>query len=203
MARGGARLGAGRPGYKVKAEQLQRIDVRDWSRRKLLALERSFTWSWNRGGERTGSISVNVYPPNAVSLVYTATGNERAWDINDRVRLIYKPCNFGGSRPWFECPRCTRQVAVLYLRAGRFACRHCQRVAYSSQAEDAVTRTWRQQRRIEETVGENWQRPSGMRQRTYARLLDRLEDCQQKRDTAFCVAAAGLLRRIGVRDLLL
>ena len=200
MAKGGARLGAGRRGYKVKAEQLQRIDVRDWARRNLLAAERSLTWSWNRGGERRGSISVNVYPKSAVSLVYTVAGNDGPQDISDRVRLIYKPCNFGGSRPWFECPRCVRQVAVLYQRAGRFACRLCQRVAYSSQAEDAMTRTWRQQRRIEETIGEDWQRPSGMRHRTYARLLDRLEDCQQKRDEAFCVTAARLQLRIGVRE---
>lgn len=66
-----------------------------------------------------------------------------------------------------------------------------------------MTRTWRQQWRIEETVGEDWQRPIGMRHRTYARLLDRLEVCQQKRDEAFCVAASGLLRRIGVRNVAL
>ena len=66
-----------------------------------------------------------------------------------------------------------------------------------------MARTWRQQRRIEESIGEEWLRLNGMRHRTCARLLDRLEVCQQKRDAAFCVAAAGLLRRIGVRDLLL
>jgi hypothetical protein len=108
------------------------------------------------------------------------------------VDLIYKPCNFGGARPWFQCPRCARQVAQLYMRAGRFACRHCQRVAYSSQAEDVLDRTWRKQQRLEAKLGEYWRRPKGMRQRTYERLLDGVRDCEERREAAFCVAAARL-----------
>lgn len=193
MAKGGARSGAGRPGYKVKGEQLKRIDIRDLSRRKLLAKASSFTWSWNRGGEPTGSISISVYPQQAVNLIYTMTDNGQACDINDRVSLIQRPCHFGGERSWFRCPRCSRQVSTLYLRGGRFACRHCQRVAYSSQSEDMMARTLRKQRQIEATIGEDWQRPSGMRQRTYERLLDQLVVCEQKRDEAFCVPVARLV----------
>ena len=193
MSKGSARFGAGRPGYKVKSEQLQWIGVRDLSRRQLLNRQSSFTWSWSRGGEATGSISVNVYPQCAASLVYTVTDDAGAHNINDRLSLIYKPCNFGGERPWFQCPRCTRKVAMLYLRGGRFACRRCQRVSYRSQAEDVMSRAWRKQRWIEETIGEDWQRPSGMRQHTHARLLDQLADCQQKQDTVFCISAGRLL----------
>lgn len=193
MAKGGSRYGAGRPGYRLKAEQLQRIDVRIWARGGLLSLERSFSWSWNRGGEPSGSISVQVKPQSAVNLVYTATIQQRTQHINERVNLTYWPCRFGGQRPWFVCPRCAREVALLYMRAGRFACRHCQRVAYSSQSEDAMDRTWREQRRIEEKLGSDWQRPKGMRQRTYELLMDKLADCEMRREQAFCVAAARLL----------
>lgn len=42
-------------------------------------------------------------------------------------------------------------------------------------------------------LGEDWQRPKGMRQRTFDRLIDRLADCELRRDEAFCVAAARLL----------
>jgi hypothetical protein len=192
MAKGGSRYGAGRPAYKVKGEQLQRIDVRIWARKGLLTGNRFFSWSWNRGGEPTGSIGVNVTSQSAVTLDYSLTYDGERRSISERVELIYKPCNFGGARPWFECPRCARLVAVLFMRSGRFACRHCQRVAYSSQSEDVMARTWRAQRRIEERVGEGWQRPKGMRRRTYERLLDGLEDCRQRRDEAFFMAAGKL-----------
>jgi hypothetical protein len=59
-----------------------------------------------------------------------------------------------------------------------------------------MARTWREQQRIEEKIGDDWQRPKGMRQRTYERLLDRLADCELRRDQAFCVAAARLLGRM-------
>jgi hypothetical protein len=100
------------------------------------------------------------------------------------VAWTYKPCNFGGARPWFQCPRCARQVAQLYMRAGRFACRHCQRVAYSSQAEDVLDRTWRKQQRLEAKLGEYWRRPKGMRLRTYERLIDGVADCDERREAA-------------------
>lgn len=192
MAKGGARFGAGRPAYKVKGEQLQRVDVRDWHRRGYLAGGSSFTWSWNRGGEPTGSIGVRVTPQSAVTLDYSLTYDGERRSISERVALIYKPCHFGGARPWFQCPRCARLVAQLYIRGGRFACRHCQRVAYSSQAEGDMARAWRKQRRLEAKLADDWQRPKGMRQKTYERLIDRLADCEQRRDEVFCVAAARL-----------
>lgn len=192
MAKGGSRFGAGRPGYKVKGEQLHRVDVRVWARQGLLSRARAFSWSWNRGGEPTGNIGVSVMPGSSVNLTYAVTIHKITQQVDDRVALIYKPCNFGGARPWFQCPRCARQVAVLYMRSGRFACRHCQRVAYSSQSEDEMDRMWRKQQGIEARLGENWQRPKGMRQRTYERLRDRLRDCEMKREEALYVVAARL-----------
>lgn len=201
MSRGGMRYGAGRPSSKLKAEHLLRVEIGRWHRGGYLHAGRSFTWSWHHSDEPTGNIGVVVHGADSLALQYMVGSDDQRRDASQTIRLAHTACNYGKSRPWFVCPVCQRRAGVLYMRAGRFACRHCQRVAYSSQAEDAMTRTWRLQRRIEETIGEDWQRPSGMRHRTYARLLNQLEACQQKRDAAFCVAAAGLLRRIGVRDL--
>jgi hypothetical protein len=192
MGQGGARYGAGRPAYRAKGEQLQRVDVRIWARQGYLSRARAFSWTWNRGGEPTGSIGVTVHPQSAVNLAYTVTNHNITQQINDRVALIYKPCNFGGARPWFQCPRCARQVAQLYMRAGRFACRHCQRVAYSSQAEDVLDRTWRKQQRLEAKLGEYWQRPKGMRLSTYERLRDALWQCEKIRDEAMLSAITRL-----------
>jgi hypothetical protein len=193
MAKGGARLGAGRPAYKVKGEQLQRIDVRIWARRGMLKGPGWFTWSWSRGGEPTGSIGARVDSTTAVTLQYTATIQGDRRDVSERVAIEQVPCNFGGTRPWFCCTRCARQVAVLYLRGGRFACRHCQRLTYSSQSEDLLDRTWSKQRKIEARLGENWQRPKGMRQRTYERLWESLMDCERLRDEAFSVVVQRFL----------
>lgn len=199
MAKGGQRWGAGRPGYRVKGEQLKRVDVRMWAKRGYLSRACTFSWSWSRDGESSGSIGIKVESPSALSLQYTVTINGEQRSINDRVALLHAPCNLGGTRPWFSCPRCARPVAMLYMRSGRFACRHCQRVAYSSQSEDVLGRTWLKQRKLEARLGDDWQRPKGMRYATYERLIDRLHDCEVQRDTAFC-ERVGRLFGIGGLD---
>ena len=199
MGTGGMRYGAGRPGYRAKAEQLHRVDVREWARRGYLRGACSFSWNWTRDGESTGSIGVHVHSPDVMTLRYTLTQNDVRRDVVDRVCIARTACPFGGTRPWFNCTRCARRVAVLYLRNGGFACRHCQRVAYSSQSDDALDRLWRKQTKIEARLAEHWQRPKGMRQLTYARLMDKLTDCEARRDDAFEAVAARLFGLAGLR----
>lgn len=52
---------------------------------------------------------------------------------------------------------------------------------------------WRKQSKIESGLGANWQRPRGMRQNTYKRLMAALLACEERRESAFCVAAARLM----------
>lgn len=198
MAKGGQRWGAGRPGYRVKGEQLKRVDIRRWAKLGYLSRARAFSWGWSIDGESTGSIGIVVQSSTALSLQYTLTTDGEQRIIKDTVALLHAPCNLGGTRPWFSCPLCARPVAVLYMRAGRFACRHCQRVAYSSQSEDVMGRTWLKQRKVEARLGDNWQRPKGMRIATYERLMDRLHDCEERREMAFC-ERVGRLFGFGVK----
>lgn len=185
MSRGGARWGAGRPGHKAIGEQLQRVDVRLWARRGDLSKPGHFVWTWRRGEERAGSVSVWVNSPQSVTLKYVLTVNGNQQTVSNHIGLDHVPCRFGGTRPWFTCPCCARRVALLYLHRGRFACRHCQRVAYASQSEDEMARMWRKQSRLEARLGDHWTRPKGMRQRTYQRLFDAMLDCEQRREMAF------------------
>jgi hypothetical protein len=187
MSKGGARYGAGRPGYKVKAEHLCRVDVREWARRGYLRGACAFSWSWQRGGEPAGSIGVCVHGPDALTLAYTATVGDVRRDVTERLTMVNTPCAYGGARPWFKCPCCARRVAMLYLRGGRFACRLCKRVAYSSQSDDALDRLWRRQDKIEKRLAPHWQRPKGMRHHTYARLWAGLMDCEARRDDALAL----------------
>lgn len=193
MSRGGARWGAGRPGFKAIGENLQRVDVRLWARRGYLDRPMSFVWSWNRGGEPAGSVSVSVTPRESVTLTYVMTVDERKRTHTANIGLAYVPCPLGGTRPWFRCPNCGRRVGLLYLRHRRFACRHCQEVAYASQSEDELDRMWRKQSKIEARLREGWRRPKGMRQATFTRLIKAAITCEERRDEALAVFAERLL----------
>lgn len=186
MARGGWRYGAGRPGWHVKAEHCLKLDVRDLARRQLLAGS-SFTWTWteNETGIVRGNIGITTYGSTA-RLNYALNGTS----MQQSMMIERTGCNYGGVRPWFRCPRCNHRVAVLFFRSG-FACRKCNRVAYSSQAEDAMGRSWLRQRKLERRLGEHWARPKGMHQATRARVLDGIFQCEQLRDEAL---AAYMLR---------
>ncbi|HRD95851.1 MAG TPA: hypothetical protein PLA97_05550 [Rubrivivax sp.] len=141
----------------------------------------SFGWHWtDQGtGEDRGSIGITVLG-NEIRLDFTSSGEA----VHQRVPIERTRCHYGGMRPWFHCPRCQRRVAVLFLRNGRFMCRHCGRVAYSSQSDDLIGKTWRREQRLESRLGPNWTRPKGMHLRTYERIIDAILVCQRERDGA-------------------
>lgn len=93
------------------------------------------------------------------------------------------------------------RVAVLFLRAARFACRRCQRVAYGSQSEDLCGRTWRKQAKAEAKLGPTWTRPKGMHNATRERLLAIIWECDERRDAALsCYLEAMMRRHPGLRE---
>lgn len=192
MGRGGSRYGAGRPAWHVKAEHCLRLDVRELARRKMLA-GGFYAWRWSNShtGEEVGSIGITTGAGHA-RLNYSHNGQS----INDDVRIVETACNYGGTRPWFMCPRCSRRVAVLYLRSGRFMCRHCGRVVYASQADDVIGRAWRRQAKLEAHLGDNWRRPKGMHRATRERLVECIFDCERVRDDALY----GFMQRRGLLD---
>ena len=96
-----------------------------------------------------------------------------------RVWIRYTHPHFGGQRPWLICPAlgCGRRVAVLYL-AGRYtACRHCYRLAYSSQTESRWDRARRAADKIAARLEEDKKgylvKPKRMRWATFERLCAR------------------------------
>lgn len=184
------RCGAGRPGWRPKAEACLRLDVREFARRKLLESS-AFSWHWTNTetGKQVASIGARIEGP-AVRLDY-AVNNQ---PVGELVRVTSTPCGFGGSRPWFACPRCERRVAVLFMRGGRFVCRRCAGVVYTSQSEDAIGRSWRRQRKLERRLGEDWRRPKGMHHRTRDRLLERVFACEELREEAI----ARYMHRLGL-----
>ena len=71
MGTGGMRYGAGRPGWKRKAEQSMAFDVRQIAKKGLLR-PGAFSWHWsNNYGEHVGSVGVRVAgDPERVTLSY-------------------------------------------------------------------------------------------------------------------------------------
>ena len=186
MGTGGMRYGAGRPGWHGKVEQHRSIDVRRFQREDML---RPGWWSWQWKDAITGEVQSSIGISgghDTITLQYVI--EERS--INEPIAITRTACNYGKSRPWFSCPRCTSRVAKLYLRGGRFACRKCQRLVYSSQSEDLMGRAWRLQHRLEDRLGPNWTRLKGMHDSTRAKLLARIWDLEQIRDDALEVFMA-------------
>ena len=168
MGTGGTRCGAGRPGYRLKAEHTLKVDIRVWHKRRLLWVGGTNTWSWSRGGESAGSIRFTVNADN-IRLTYSVNGQ----DASQTIRTTTTSCRYGGARTWFECPVCRGRCAVLFMRAGRFACRQCQRVSYSSQsgsAHDRANTRYHQLAALIEAGKPKWQRWA-----TFNRLEDRFE----------------------------
>ena len=192
MGTGGSRSGAGRPALHVKAEHCLQLDARRWHRENSLRPGCVGSWHWtNRDtGMERASNSFRT-DEGSVTLRYSVDGKP----CSQTVRLSESACNYGGARPWFVCPIRGERVAVLYLRAGRFACRDCQRIAYASQSDDQCARMWRRQRKAEAKLGPNWARPKGMHEATRERLLSIIFDCEEVRDGALADYMTGMMRR--------
>lgn len=188
MPKGGWRWNAGRPGWKHQAEQSFRLDIRELRRHGRLEPGTAFSWHWSRGGEPAGSIGVRVETGRLV-LRYTWTpSGGAATDVECPIGIVETPCHYGGTRPWFVCPRCGGRCAVVYFGGRVYACRKCLDIAYASQSEDQTARLWRKQRKIERKLsggaGEwnRWQKPKGMHQATFDRLRQQVYECESERE---------------------
>jgi len=186
MAKGGSRCGAGRPGWYGKVEHCRSLDVRRLQREDML---KAGSWSWEWRDTETQKVlsSIGIIGDTShITLSYSA-GNQT---VCDRIDITRTPCGLGGTRAWFQCPKCCARVAKIHLRRGRFACRHCHRLVYTSQSEDAIGRIWRQQCKTEAKLAPNWKRPKHMHHRTHQRLVERLFRLEAEREHAFALTVA-------------
>ncbi|MGH9816034.1 MAG: hypothetical protein ACRD6I_08155, partial [Candidatus Acidiferrales bacterium] len=165
-------------GARDTVEDYHALDVRRFEGAGMLTPGRSAGWQWTRDGEQVASIQVRA-EHDRVTLIYRHRSGGAEWmDEQYPVRIVRTRCKLGGSRAWFICPAvgCGRRVAILY-GGGIFACRHCYRLAYSSQRETADDRAARRADKIRERLswepgilnGNGW-KPKGMRWRTFERL---------------------------------
>lgn len=196
MAKGGSRLGAGRPGHRLKAEATKRIDIRRWHRGGDLKAGKAFNWAWTRDGVATGNIHV-VVEAGAVRLIYSIRDHADQWrDASQTVTIATTPCHYGGSRPWFTCPICCDRAGVLYLRAGRFACRRCNRIAYQSQSGSERDRICKRYHRLADKLESG--KPKWQRWATFNKLEDRFDRVTEQFNCSLAnrLAAMGFLEML-------
>ena len=102
------------------------------------------------------------------------------------IQLSKTACHYGGYRYWFNCPSCSKRTSVLYC-AGTYVCRHCIGANYSSQLQTKTDRIYSKLNAIRIRLG--WQvgiihgigeRPKGMHQSTFNKLLKEYQQLEQK-----------------------
>jgi cytosine/adenosine deaminase-related metal-dependent hydrolase len=126
-------------------------------------------------------------------------------------------CRLGGGRPYFICPGivngniCSRWVTKLYGADTHFLCRHCYRLAYSSQRENRSDRALRRANKLRMRLGGEPgmvsafpPRPKSMHYQTYKRLQSAAANAEILAQERLVVAVARLLpgsdRRNGRRS---
>jgi hypothetical protein len=166
-------FGSGRQHGKKCVDNVRRLDVRPLQRQTQLYAGNRFALTWGRGSERTLHIEVGA---DSVTLSHWTRLADGDWEeIAYRVDLSWTACTYGGCRAWWLCPAsgCGRRVAVLY-DGSKFACRHCQRLAYRSQRETEDQRALRMANNLRAKLGwvrgiinDDGVKPKGMHWRTY------------------------------------
>ena len=169
MARGGMRYGAGRRREHERVEDFRSIDVRRFSRAGMLQ-PGQWTWSWRDPDTQDRRAWITVEGgEREIWLVYRVNGRP----FNTRVEIDRTACGFGGSRPWFRCPRCGERAAILYGALSGFACRRCCGLVYSIQSANELSAAWQRSRKVGDRLGPDWSRPKGMHYKTAQRMQER------------------------------
>jgi len=184
-------FGRGRPGWRPVGEHMLRLDVRQLYRKGWLRPGCMFSLRWTRNDNPAGSIGVTT-GSDAIRLRYTHTRDGQSETMDYAVALDRTPCNYGGTRTWFLCPRCGRRVAVLYGKKW-FWCRHCYGIAYAVENEDKLSRMLRHLNKLRERVqaraGMAYSvtfKPKGMHQQTFDRIRWEIEELEE----SVCLAEA-------------
>lgn len=145
----------------------------------------AFAWQeWTNGrGEVIGSIQTCMNAArDTLTLIYSVREDEGEWKpIREAITLEATSCNYGGKRLWLTCPGCHSRRRVLYSLGGRFRCRQCHDLAYTSTREDDHERSIRRMNRLQKRLGTSKtglfhipEKPRGMHWNTYERIVREL-----------------------------
>lgn len=179
-----------------------RLDVNVVRRRGCLTPGWSGPWGWTWSSGERSSIGIETRN-DGVTLRFTVRINDGEPErIVQNVSVAWEPCRFGGERPFWLCPTCSRRVAVLY-GTHTFQCRTCNRLTYSSQRERDPDRAQRRANKIrqrlggEPGLGQTPRRPPRMHRRTYDRLMEQVFEADDETEDYAEVLLARIERSAG------
>ena len=200
-------FGSGRPSGsgRTKVETCRSIDVNRLHKLGCLRADWTGGLQWTRDGDQVASINLRA-EADWLHLSYRVRVGGGDWeDIAETVRIVRVPCRFGGARPYFLCSglingvACGRRVVKLHGPGRYFLCRHCYRLAHTSQSEGAWDRTLRRASKIRQRLGGEPgtaapfpPKPKGMWRRTYQRLCERSLEAEMRADEGFVIRAERL-----------
>lgn len=113
------------------------------------------------------------------------------------AELEWRPCHFGGYRPYFKCPRCQGRCCILYRcrvdgkSAGSYGCQKCLGMVHPVENEGKLERAVRRNNKAFKRQGYDPTQPEGkplwMRWPTWRRLSEEVAEsvkarfeCQEK-----------------------
>jgi hypothetical protein len=185
-------------------EEFRRIDIRYFKQAGLLQEGCTGLLSWSIQGETTGAVNFQM-KQEFLLLNYRSRKNDQAWrNINTRVEFDRTHCHYGGERKWFLCPQCCRRALILCLVGDHFLCRLCAKSPYGSQRETVMDRKARKARKIRKQLGVemdlerpifDFDRPKGMHQRTFKRLVENENIAQRIYSAHFNEKVCRLLKK--------
>lgn len=194
-------INSGRAGTKRSTDSMHALDIRKIARAGLLVSGGTLTWQWTRGGNVLASIGGIVDSTTSVTLHYHTRKHGGEWqDKRYQVMVEWTACNFGGERPWWNCPCCARRVGVLW-GGTTYACRQCHKLAYQSTRNTSESQAFARADKVRRQLG--WcagiafppgDKPKGMHQQTYERWLLRYYDLSNQ---AVGASSASLDRMMG------
>ena len=196
---------------RSRAPRTHVLDVRWLARQGYLAPDTSgvYAVAWSRGDRPAGDILVrsDADRPGELVLDYRTRRYEgEPWaPVRENIPLDRTPCPYGGDRVWFRCPGCFGRRAVLYAVGGRFRCRACHDLAYSSTREGEADRHRRRADELRRRIGckpgifSVPRKPKGMHRRTYERLVAEINAREEAALAAFSAETDALVARLARR----
>jgi hypothetical protein len=198
---GGIGSGARRSTHIGNVEEMLALDIRALRRLGIVAPGECIidTLHWSIGGLRTASARLRIDLSDIErGGTMTVIGDMADGAINQHVAIEMVPSPFGGHRNYFICPFTARRCEVLYYARGRFGSREAQRLSYSVQGMDEVSRAHRKTAMLRSRLCGSGGKPRP-RGRNRIDMVSRLRQAEHEAKTLYLDRLRALADRSGSR----